>query len=89
MIECDNRKKKLFLLHRKDILINKRNEMYEEAIQRRMEHERKSDWVKYILTVQMMKHIFTLFDQRREVVTRQAKVQFAVNMFAIKFRLWS
>jgi hypothetical protein len=89
VIEMENMKKRMFLLHRWEIIREKRDEMRSEAIQRRMEHNRKHEWVRYILTCQMMKHIFTLFDEKKEITTRQAKTTFAVNMFSIKFRLWS
>lgn len=53
-----------------------------------MEEQRKFDIIRYIHTVKCLKHIFVIFDQKREKFIREAKVQFAVNMFAIKFRIW-
>lgn len=77
------------MLHRWEILKEKRREMYEDLMQQKMEEERKFDLIRYIHAVKCIKHIFTLFDQKREKAVTEAKVQFAVNMFAIKFRLWS
>ena len=54
-----------------------------------MERNRKFEWTRYIYTCLMLRHVFALFDEERERTTRQAKIQFAVNMFGIKFRLWS
>lgn len=61
---------KIFLIHRQNILKEKRQEMYSDAVQRKMEHDRKQEWIQNILTQQMIKHIYTIFDQRREVVVR-------------------
>ncbi|CDW83422.1 UNKNOWN [Stylonychia lemnae] len=89
MMELEQRKKNMFLLHRWEFLKEKRAEMKKIAIKSRLENNRKYDWVRYIITCQMMKHIYTVFYQKREVATREAQIQFAVNMFAIKFKLWS
>ena len=88
-MELEQRKKKMFMLHRWEFLKDKRNEMYQELIKQKMERYRKHFWVKGVITSQILNHIFTIFDQTREKATRKAKIQFAVNMFAIKFRLWS
>lgn len=88
-IEMENMKKRLFLLHRWEILKEKRDEMRVEALQLRMERQRKFEWTRHIYTCLMLRHIFSLFDQERDHTTRQAKVQFAVGMFGIKFKLWS
>jgi hypothetical protein len=61
-IEMEKMKKNVFLLQRMDILKEKRQEMREDAIRRRMEHQRKFEWVRYILTCQAAKHIFNVFD---------------------------
>lgn len=82
-------KKRLFLLHRWEIIREKRDEMMTEALQVRLERNRKFEWARSIYACLMLRHIFALFDRERERTTRQAKVQFAVSMFGIKFRLWS
>ena len=88
-MEEEERKKKLFLLYRWDILKEKRKEMYTEMMKEKMLKYRKRFWIQGSVTAHILKHIFNVFDAEREAATRKAKIQFAVNMFAIKFRLWS
>ena len=88
-IEEEERKKKVFLLYRWDILKEKRREMYTELMKEKMEKYRKRFWTQGVVTSHILKMIFEMFDKQREEATRKARTQFAVNMFAIKFRLWS
>ena len=82
------RKKKIFLIHRWDYIRERRQEQYEATMQLKMERKQKFIWCQNIMFIQIMKHIYGVFDSKRTAFIKDLKQQFGVNMFAIKFRVW-